>query len=40
MLAEVARLQPRSIAAAPPSPEELFLSHYGDELAALNGAGR
>ncbi|WP_163544087.1 ABC transporter ATP-binding protein [Occultella kanbiaonis] len=40
VLAEVAPLHPRSIVAAPPSLEELFLSHYGDELAALNGAGR
>ncbi|ACQ81997.1 ABC transporter related [Beutenbergia cavernae DSM 12333] len=40
LLAELARLRPRSIVAAPPSLEELFLSHYGDELAALSGAAR
>ncbi|MCL2464906.1 MAG: ABC transporter ATP-binding protein, partial [Micrococcales bacterium] len=37
-LAAVAKLNPRSLVANPPSLEELFLSHYGDELAAL-GAG-
>ncbi len=35
VLAEVARLEPLSIVANPPSLEELFLRHYGDELAAL-----
>ncbi|MCR6491949.1 ABC transporter ATP-binding protein [Cellulomonas sp. P24] len=40
VLAAVARLQPRSIVANPPSLEELFLRHYGDELATLNGAER
>lgn len=35
VLAEVARLRPVSLTANPPSLEELFLSHYGDELAAL-----
>jgi ABC-2 type transport system ATP-binding protein len=35
VLAEVARLGPRSLVANPPSLEELFLRHYGDELAAL-----
>ena len=37
VLAEVARLEPTSIVANPPSLEELFLRHYGDELAALAG---
>ncbi len=40
VLAAVARLQPRSIVANPPSLEELFLRHYGDELAAVNGGAR
>ena len=40
VLATVAALHPRSIAANPPSLEELFLRHYGPELAALNGAQR
>lgn len=40
VLTAVARLRPRSIVANPPSLEELFLRHYGDELAALNGADR
>ncbi|GEL48675.1 tetronasin ABC transporter ATP-binding protein [Cellulomonas hominis] len=40
VLAAVARLHPLSLAANPPSLEELFLSHYGDELAALNGSAR
>ncbi|MCU7729518.1 ABC transporter ATP-binding protein [Actinoplanes sp. KI2] len=39
VLAGVARLNPRSLVANPPSLEELFLRHYSDELAALgNGA--
>ncbi|OZB88682.1 MAG: ABC transporter ATP-binding protein [Microbacterium sp. 14-71-5] len=38
VLAEVARLRPRSLVANPPSLEELFLRHYGEELAAVNGA--
>ena len=38
VLAAVAARGPRSIVANPPSLEELFLRHYGDELAAL-GAG-
>jgi ABC-2 type transport system ATP-binding protein len=38
VLAAVAACSPRSIVANPPSLEELFLRHYGDELAAL-GAG-
>jgi len=36
VLAAVAQLHPRSLVANPPSLEELFLRHYGDELAALN----
>jgi ABC-2 type transport system ATP-binding protein len=36
----VATLQPRSLVANPPSLEELFLRHYGAELAALNGSHR
>lgn len=35
VLAAVAARNPRSIVANPPSLEELFLRHYGDELAAL-----
>jgi len=35
VLAAVAALRPRSLVANPPSLEELFLRHYGDELAAL-----
>jgi ABC-2 type transport system ATP-binding protein len=40
VLAQVARLNPRSLVANPPSLEELFLRHYGDELAAVNNASR
>jgi ABC-2 type transport system ATP-binding protein len=40
VLAAVARLQPSSIVANPPSLEELFLRHYGTELVALTGEGR
>jgi ABC-2 type transport system ATP-binding protein len=40
VLATVAGLRPRSLVANPPSLEELFLRHYGDELAALSGAQR
>ena len=40
VLSAVAALHPRSITANPPSLEELFLRHYGDELAALNGMPR
>lgn len=40
VLAEVARLRPRSLVANPPSLEELFLRHYGVELAALTGGDR
>ena len=36
VLAAVATRNPRSIVANPPSLEELFLRHYGDELAALS----
>jgi len=40
VLAAVAALEPRSLVANPPSLEELFLRHYGAELAALNGGDR
>jgi ABC-2 type transport system ATP-binding protein len=40
VLAAIARLQPRSIVANPPSLEELFLRHYSDDLAAPKSAGR
>ena len=40
VLAAVAVLEPRSLVANPPSLEELFLRHYGTELAALNGGDR
>ena len=40
VLGAVARLQPRSIVANPTSLEELFLRHYGDELAVLSGRDR
>ncbi|WP_084125174.1 ABC transporter ATP-binding protein [Demequina sp. NBRC 110054] len=40
VLAEVARLRPSALVANPPSLEDLFLRHYGDELAALEGGGR
>ncbi len=40
VLAAVAALRPRSLVANPPSLEELFLRHYGDELAALSGGER
>jgi ABC-2 type transport system ATP-binding protein len=40
VLGAVARLRPRSLVANPPSLEELFLRHYGDELAALSGGDR
>ncbi len=40
VLAAVAVLEPRSLVANPPSLEELFLRHYGTELAALNGGER
>jgi ABC-2 type transport system ATP-binding protein len=39
VLAAVARLNPRSLVANPPSLEELFLRHYGDELALLGNGG-
>jgi ABC-2 type transport system ATP-binding protein len=37
---ELAGLGVRSLVAAPPSLEELFLRHYGDELAALGAGAR
>ena len=37
MLTVIAQLAPRSLVATPPSLEDVFLSHYGDELAQLNG---
>ncbi len=41
VLAAVAARRPRSLVANPPSLEELFLRHYGDELAALSaGSGK
>ena len=40
VLAAISALHPRSLVANPPSLEELFLSHYQAELAALNGAVR
>ena len=40
VLVAVAQLRPTSIVANPPSLEELFLRHYGDELAALKGVDR
>ena len=40
VLAAVAQLQPRSLVANPPSLEELFLRHYGEELAAVNGVDK
>src|SRR5512133_642498 len=36
VLAAVAALRPRSLVANPPSLEDVFLRHYGTELAALN----
>lgn len=40
VLAAVAALRPRSLVANPPSLEELFLSHYSSELAALSRSSR
>ena len=40
VLAAVAALRPRSLVANPPSLEELFLSHYGDDLARPDGPVR
>ncbi len=40
VLGALAQLQPRSLIANPPSLEELFLRHYGDELAALRAGER
>jgi ABC-2 type transport system ATP-binding protein len=37
VLTAIARLAPRSMVATPPSLEEVFLSHYSDELALVNG---
>jgi ABC-2 type transport system ATP-binding protein len=39
VLAALARLNPRSLVANPPSLEELFLRHYSDELGALSNGG-
>jgi len=39
VLRAVTDLGLRSVAVTPPSLEELFLRHYGDELALLDGAG-
>ena len=39
VLATVASLRPRSLVANPPSLEELFLRHYGDQAVALEPAG-
>ena len=36
---ELGVLGVRSLGCAPPSVEDLFLRHYGDELAPLTGAG-
>ncbi len=36
-LTVIAQLAPRSLVATPPSLEDVFLSHYGAELAQLNG---
>ena len=38
VLAVVATMHPRALVANPPSLEELFLRHYGRELAAMNGS--
>lgn len=40
VLPELARLNVAGLRVEPPSLEELFLRHYGDDLAALEGAGR
>lgn len=40
VLSAVAARRPRSLVANPPSLEELFLRHYGDELAALAAGSR
>lgn len=39
VLSAVAARGPRALVANPPSLEELFLRHYGDEMAALAGGG-
>ncbi|WP_243075426.1 ABC transporter ATP-binding protein [Microbacterium sp. SS28] len=40
VLPELSRLGVSGLRVAPPSLEELFLRHYGDDLAALEGNGR
>ena len=40
VLSEVTALGVRSLVSNPPSLEELFMRHYGDELAALNGGSK
>lgn len=40
VLPELARLQVAALRVEPPSLEELFLRHYGDDLAAFEGNGR
>ena len=40
VLPELSRLGVAGLRVAPPSLEELFLRHYGDDLAALEGNGR
>jgi ABC-2 type transport system ATP-binding protein len=40
ILPELARLQVAGLRIEPPSLEELFLRHYGDDLATLEGNGR
>jgi ABC-2 type transport system ATP-binding protein len=39
-LRRLTELGVRSLTSQPPTLEELFLRHYGDELAELNGGGR
>jgi ABC-2 type transport system ATP-binding protein len=40
VMPELSRLGVAGLRVAPPSLEELFLRHYGDDLAALEGNGR
>jgi ABC-2 type transport system ATP-binding protein len=40
VLPELSRLGVAGLRVAPPSLEELFMRHYGDDLAALEGNGR
>jgi ABC-2 type transport system ATP-binding protein len=40
VLPELSRLGVAGLRVAPPSLEELFLRHYGDDLASLEGSGR